>query len=147
MKQALGDDLKVPDLANICRHEVSHGVVALELDFNDFSQVFVDLVTPGITRRGGLDIHIDGLRDRFDTAVPIDQRRALAAQIIAIYAAGREGERLFGEPDKEWSSWDEEQIAWIGLCGVYTDEDIDLLNKNPARKRLGQMESRGRSRG
>ncbi len=124
----------MPPLDRICDHEISHGVVALDLGFDKFSRVFVDCVTPAITRRGGIDANVEGLRERFDTKFPVDDRRTLAVKIIAIYAAGAEGERLVhGEADANWSGWDEEQIAWFGLGGVYEDEDLPLLNQNPGR--------------
>jgi hypothetical protein len=122
------------DVAVISEHEVSHGIVALELGFDKFERVFIDLRTPLITRRGGVDIVIDELQERFDTARPVEERRDLAVKVIAVFAAGREGEILLGhETSDDWCSIDEEMIAWFGLAGVCEDGDLELLAASSKR--------------
>jgi hypothetical protein len=123
----------MPNLKQICDHEISHGIVAERQGFTDYTHIFVDLRTKS-SRRGGIDVSIEGLKQRFDTKIPVAERRALAVQIVAIFAAGSEGEKLMKwDPDPDWSSWDEEQIELFGLLGVYEDEDLQLLNKSKAR--------------
>jgi hypothetical protein len=117
-----------------CDHEVSHAIVALRLGFDRFTHVFVDLVTPRTDRRGGLDMVIEELRAQFDTEVPQAERQALAVQLRAVFAAGSEGERLREWIiDPNWSAWDEEQIEYFGIVGVYADEDLQLFEKSKAR--------------
>ena len=123
----------MPKIKQICDHEISHGIVAERQGFTDYTRIFVDLVTKS-SRKGGIDISIESLQKRLDTNVPVAERRALSVQIVAIFAAGSEGEKLMQwKPDPDWSSWDEEQIELFGVLGVYEDEDLPLLNQSKAR--------------
>ncbi len=122
------------DKKQVCEHEIGHGIVALCLGFDNFTRIFVDFATPGINRRGGIDIQIEGLREKFDSAIPQLERRSLAVRVIAVFAAGKETENLLGKtPDENWSEWDEDQIQWFGLAAVWADEDMELLEKSVSR--------------
>ena len=122
------------DKKQVCEHEIGHGIVALCLGFDNFKKIFVDLVTPAINRRGGIDIQIEGLQEKFDSAIPQLERRAIAVRVIAVFAAGTETENLLGKtPNENWSAWDEDQIQWFGLAAVWADEDMELLNNSVSR--------------
>lgn len=122
------------DLQQVCEHEIGHGIISLLLQFDGFTKVFVDVATPGITRRGGVDIQVEGLRELFDTSIPQADRRAMAVKVIAVYAAGREAEFLLGRnPDDNRNAWDEDQIQWFGMAAMWADEDMELLRNSVQR--------------
>ncbi len=123
----------MPDIVMVCRHEVSHAIVAFEEGLTNFTHIFVDLLTPDTKRRGGIDIHIPNLQTLSDSTNPLEDRRELALKIIATFAAGREGELLFGEPDPNWSEFDDEQINEFAPHGVMTEEDVLLMEKDRSR--------------
>lgn len=123
----------MPDIQKVCRHEVSHAIVAFEEGLTNFTRIFVDLLTPSTERKGGIDIDIPNLQTLSDSKNPLEDRRELALQIIATFAAGREGELLFGAPDPNWSEFDDEQIHEFAPYGVMTVEDVPLMEKDRSR--------------
>jgi hypothetical protein len=122
------------NILQICYHEASHGIVAECVGLTDYDHIFVDLVTPQIDRRGGIDIDIEDLKNKFDSSVSVPEKRPLALRIIAVFAAGRIGEEVTSfEPDPDWSSLDDRLIEIFAIHGIMEDVDLDVLNTSQDR--------------
>lgn len=120
----------MPDIERIRFHEAGHAVVAVHLGFV-IRHLFV---RPEHQRAGGVDI--DELGDEaFDSNVPVENRRQLAREVIAIFSAGYLTEdKQYGDEMKGWSDQDRHDIMNYAIKGVFTDEDIDLLAADRSRE-------------